>query len=289
MFKNYFLVGGWGERIVLALLFVAIGSLIMIVFSPWRPLLGKINDYLGRIGLITLLIVAVLLARQSNYFEKYWLILFGLLIMAVAVSLDWIFGVYLIEHLGIKDNSPAGWALPKLNECIVIVSVIIVFTKLSGSNLGSIYLQKGNLKLGLAIGLITFFLAAAGSIPMANLFNARDLSFVRILPWIPWLLIYIFANATMEELLFRGLFLQKLEPFFGMFLSNFIIALVFTALHRAADYTSDQYLFLAILFPLALAWGYIMQTTDSVWGSILFHAGMDIPIMLGIFSNLKPN
>jgi len=25
---------------------------------------------------------------------------------------------------------------------------------------------------------------------------------------------------------------------------------------------------------------------DSVWGSILFHAGMDIPVILGIFSNL---
>jgi membrane protease YdiL (CAAX protease family) len=53
------------------------------------------------------------------------------------------------------------------------------------------------------------------------------------------------------------------------------------------NYTADQYLFLAILFPLALAWGYIMQKTDSLWGSILFHAGMDIPIMLGIFSNLS--
>jgi hypothetical protein len=29
-----------------------------------------------------------------------------------------------------------------------------------------------------------------------------------------------------------------------------------------------------------------MQKTDSVWGSILLHAGMDIPVMLGIFSTL---
>lgn len=259
----------------------------MIVFSPWEPLLGKNNDYLGRIGLIILLLVVTLLVRQSSYLEKYWLLANAFFIMAVAVSLDWVFGVYLVDYLGIKDNTPAGWALPKLNECFVIASVIIVFTKLSGSSLGSIYIQRGNLKLGLTIGLITFFLAAAGSIPMATLFNARDLSFARIIPWIPWLLIYVLANAAMEELLFRGLFLQKLEPFFGMFLSNFLIALVFTILHRGASYTSDQYLFIAILFPLALAWGYIMQKTDSVWGSILFHAGMDIPIMLGYFSNLK--
>jgi membrane protease YdiL (CAAX protease family) len=91
----------------------------------------------------------------------------------------------------------------------------------------------------------------------------------------------------MEELLFRGLFLRKLEPFFGKILSNLMIAFVFTVIHGSVNYTADQYLFLAILFPLALAWGYIMQKTDSLWGSILFHAGMDIPIMLGIFSNLS--
>lgn len=287
MKKNRLLAREWGEWIVLALLFIAIGSLIMIVFSPWgQPLLGRVADYLGRIGLIILLLAATLLVRRSKRFEKYWQILFAFFVMTFAVSLDRIFGIYLIDYLGIIDNTPAGWALPKLNECAVIVSVIILFTRMSGSNLGSIYLQKGNLKLGLSIGLIAFFIAAAGSIPMATLFNARDLSLARILPWIPWLLIFVLANAIMEELLFRGLFLRKLEPFFGQIISNFMIALVFTFIHGVANYTADQYLFLVILFPLALAWGYIMQKTEGVWGSILFHAGMDIPIMLGIFSNL---
>ena len=276
----------WGQRIVLALLFIAIGSLITIVFSPWKPLLSRAADYLGRIGLTALLLVAMLLARKSQRFENYWPVLLGLLIMNIAVSLDWIFGIYLIDYLGVTDDTPAGWALQKLNEYIVVVCVIILFTKVSRGTLGSIYVQKGNLKLGLIIGLSTFFLAAAGSIPMASLFNARDLSLMRILPWTPWLLIYVLANACMEELLFRGLFLRKLEPFFGRILSNFMIAFVFTALHGAVNYTADQYLFLVILFPLALAWGYIMQKTDSMWGSMLFHAGMDIPIMLGIFSNL---
>jgi len=277
----------WGERILLAFLFIAIGSLIIIVFSPWRPLLGRVNDYLGRIALIFFLLVTVLLMRRSRRFEKYRPVLLGLFIMSVAVSLDWIFGRYLIDYLGVTDVTPAGWAILKLNECVVIVSVIILFTKMSRGTLGSIYIQKGNLKVGIIIGLSTFFLAAAGSIPMASLFNARDLSLARILPWTPWLLIYVLANATMEELLFRGLFLRKLEPFFGKILSNLMIALVFTVIHGTVNYSADQYLFLAILFPLALVWGYVMQKTDGVWGSILFHAGMDIPIMLGIFSNLS--
>ena len=277
----------WGERIVLALLFITIGSLIMVVFSPWRPLLGRVSDYLGRISLTALLLALMLLAHRSQRFEKYRPVLLGLFIMSVAVSLDWIFGIYLIDYLGVTDVTPASWAILKLNECIVIVCVIILFTKMSRGTLGSIYIQKGNLKAGIIIGMSTFFLAAAGSIPMASLFNARDLSLARVLPWTPWLLIYVLANATMEELLFRGLFLRKLEPFYGKILSNLLIALVFTVIHGSVNYGADQYLFLAILFPLALVWGYVMQKTDGVWGSILFHAGMDIPIMLGIFSNLS--
>jgi len=278
----------WSERIVLALLFAAIGLLIMTVFSPWRPLLGRVNDYLGRIGLIILLLIAVLLVRRSRRYKDHAQVLFGLFIMVIAVSLDWVFGIYLIDYLDVNGNTPAGYALLKLNESAVIVCVIVLFTKITGGSLGSIYIQKGNLKRGLVIGLIAFVIAAAGSIPMStSLFEGRDLYLARMIPWMPWLLIFVLANATLEELLFRGLFLRKLEPFYGKFISNCLIAFVFTVLHGAASYTSDRYMFLAVLFPLALAWGYIMQKTDGLWGSILFHAGMDIPLMLGIFSNLS--
>jgi len=43
--------------------------------------------------------------------------------------------------------------------------------------------------------------------------------------------------------------------------------------------------FLAVVFFLGLAFGAVMQKTNSLLGSILFHAGTDIPAVLGIFSN----
>jgi len=280
----------WGERFVLAVLFTALGSYMMIVFNPWGsgPLLhNRVEDYLAKISTSIVLLVAALLVRRSKRFEKYWQILYALFTMSVVVSLDLIFGIYGVYYLKIDGNSPVGFALEKLNECFAVVGVVVTFTLLSGGSLGSIYIQKGKLKLGLIIGLVTFILAAAGSIPMANLFNAKDLSLARIIPWIPWVLIAVLANATLEELWFRGLFLRKLQPFFGNFISIFLIAFVFTLMHGSVTYTASNAIFLAIVFPLALAWGSVMQKTDSVWASILFHAGMDIPIFLGIFSNFK--
>ncbi len=46
-------------------------------------------------------------------------------------------------------------------------------------------------------------------------------------------------------------------------------------------------IFLGVTFLLALGWGATMQRTDSWWGSVLFHAGTDISIVVGIFSNLS--
>jgi uncharacterized protein len=278
----------WLERIILALLFTGLGGLIMIVFKPWgKQFFEPVENYIWRIGLSAALLVLAWLVHRSRGFEKYWQLFFALFILSFALSLDWVFGKFLYDSLHLSDAAPTSWALEKLNEVFVLVGVAVFFTRLSGGSLGSIYIQKGKLKLGLVIGAVTFTIAAAGSIPTAALlFKGEGLTLARVLPWSPWILITVLANGASEEILFRGLFLRKLEPFFGKFLSNFLIALVFTVLHKGASYTSEEYIFLAILVPLALLWGYIMQKTDSVWGSILFHAGMDIPIFLGIFVNL---
>ncbi len=280
--------GEWIERIVLALVFVGVGGAIIFMFKPWgKQLFEPVDNFLWRLGLSIVLLAAAWLTRRSTRLSRYWQVVYAMFILSVALSLDWIFGNNLSGSLHVRDTTPAGFSMYKLDEILAVVPVVIIFTLLAGGSLGSIYIQKGRLKLGLIIGGIAFLLAAAGSIPMAKLlFQAGDLTLARVLPWTPWVLLAALANGALEEILFRGLFLRKLEPFFGKFLANVLIALVFTVIHQGSYYTSDQYIFLTVLFPLALAWGYVMQKTDSVWASILFHAGMDIPIFLGIFANL---
>lgn len=272
-------------RIGLALLFSLIGSLIIIVFSQYRPLLSGVLDLLGRISLMLILLVAALLVRRSKSLHVYWHLIFGLFIMICAVSLDWWTARFILDSLGGYPNTPAGLALEKLKTAVVVLIAVIALTRFSGNSLGSIYVHRGDLKRGLTIGLITFGIAVAGSIPMSKLmFTGEDKSLAEVLKWAPWIFIAVLGNATNEELLFRGLFLRKLESFYGKFFSNCLIVLVFTGLHLGVTYTRDQMLFLIIVVPLALAWGYTMQKTDGVWGSILFHAGTDIPIFLAIFS-----
>jgi membrane protease YdiL (CAAX protease family) len=87
----------------------------------------------------------------------------------------------------------------------------------------------------------------------------------------------------MEELMFRGIFLKRYEPFLGKGLSLLLTSIVFTLLHFQAGYVLNSVVFMVQLFPFALAWGWLMQKTDGLWGSVLFHAGADCIIIYNIF------
>lgn len=277
----------WVERVGLALAFSGLGFLIFVVFSPYRPRLSDAADLPGRLILGAALLAAALLARRSQRWKNFTPVLYGLLVMLAAVSVDMYLGPYVCARLNININTPRGLGLQKLIEAAIVVSVVVLMALLGGGSLGSLYLQKGDLRFGLAAGLGLFALSAAAAVPLANFaFMARGVTAERLLGWTPWLLMMALSNGVLEELLFRGLFLRKLEPFFGRLGSNLLVMFVFTVLHLGATYTSEMVGFIAVTSLLALAWGWLMQRSNTLWASALFHAGMDLPIFIGILSNL---
>jgi uncharacterized protein len=275
-------------KIGAVLLFILFSLVIMIVFSPWHPLLKPSPDLFGRIGLITLLGGCTWLAKKHPAFTPLWPILSALTTMSVAVSMMWLTGNYLVDHVGLSASEPGGFALLKLNDMVVVFVVVLVLSRLAGFKPADLYLQKGKVRLGLLLGLGTFIVAAAISIPSGIfMFKLDPAKLAGWREWLPWLALFVLANGAMEEMLFRGLFLKKFEPLLGEFLSILTIALVFTALHFGVNYTSQQLIFMGILIGLALLFGTVIQKTRSLWPAILFHAGMDISVMLGIFSSMK--
>lgn len=274
-------------RLGAVLLFLVFGAGIMLVFSPWNPMLEPKADLLGRIALITMLGLFSLIAKKWQKVESLWPLLSGLFIMAVAVSSTWIMANYLVDHLGLSGKDPRGFALLKLNDLVVIGVTIIGLSRCMGFSFTDLYLQMGKIKLGLIFGLGLFLVAAATAVPSGQfLFKLDPGKLAGWQNWIGWLLLFVLANGFMEELLFRGLFLKKLEALLGEFFASLTIAVVFSALHFGVGYTSDQWMFQVILLLLAMAFAAVMQKTRSLWPAALFHAGMDISVMLGIFSNL---
>ena len=119
--------------------------------------------------------------------------------------------------------------------------------------------------------------------------TATGISLDILLAAIPWILIFCFANAMMEELWFRGVSLGKLRPLLGTAGSILVTALVFGSMHLGVTYITpiERFIFPLITFALGLVNGYVMLKTDSIWGSVLFHAGYDLIVIIPILASLQ--
>jgi uncharacterized protein len=275
------------NRYIVFLLFLACGislpSLSGLLIFPFSMVPSQlVLEYTLALVFIFLLLIVLIRSRRS--LKNYWQILSAFFIASFALFVDLL--------VNFPANTPNGFLIDMLASASIIATVIIVLTKLSGNSLESIFLKKGNIKLGIIVGLIGFFIFAATAIPVAQfMFNGQNLGLERVIAWLPWIIPIVLLNGVREELLYRGIFLKKYEIKLGPKASNLLQAIVFSLSHSVAGvglntYTQFIWALVAFTFALGLAWGYIMQRTDSMIGSVLFHAGTDIPVFIGIFSNI---
>lgn len=149
--------------------------------------------------------------------------------------------------------------------------------------MASIFMTKGNLRLGLIICLTSFIVLFLLSVLQAT---GQTISLAKFISFTPSLLIIALADGFMEELLFRGLFLKRFEPLMGAGLANLLTALIYSLVHLQVTFTPNLPIFLISAFLLGFLWGYIMQKTGSILASALFHAGVDTLIMMDFFASL---
>ncbi len=277
------------RRVTWFIFLLACGMLVFLVFGNYYPRFDHSTDIVGRIALGAVLLACTLAFRRSEQLRDYWLLPFAFFAALAALSIDYYLSLskWLLPALGIPADSPRGWTIDKLESSLLGVAIVLLANRLFGNSLGSIFWQRGRLWLGLAVGLGMMVVILLTVIPFATFaFKGQDLTWGRILPWLPWVFVFVLANAFNEEILYRGLFLGKYQPLMGVFAANVAIAIPFTLAHAPTTYAMDQLPFLLATFLCALAWGWLMQKTGSLWGSVLFHAAMDIPIVVGIFSAL---
>ncbi len=228
------------------------------------------------------LFTAIFLRRHKTSGD-YWQIFFAFFVASVAILFD------LLVNLPVDTMNRL--LMDMFVSASIIVVTIILLTRVAGNSFSSIFLKRSKVKLGLTIGFCGFSFFALTSSPAAQyLFQAKNLNMERIIGWLPWIIPVVLLNGVREELLYRGIFLKKIEPKLGLKTSNLLQAIIFSLSHSVAgvgpnSYTPFIWILMVFTFSLGLCWGYIMQRTGSVLGSTLFHAGTDIPVFFGIFSN----
>lgn len=268
---------GWVFRAGVFVLLLACG---LLVFVP--AYISSVILVYVRLGSALAFLAVAVLFRRGERLREYWQIPLALGTAAAAMLISAYWGDWLSGMFDISPDTVRGIALSKLSEALWICLSIVAISVLFGVDMGTIFLKRGKLRQGLLIGLLAFLLLAVIAVVQAN---AQGTTLEQLARLSPWILIFVLANGFMEELLYRGLFLKRYEPVLGRHLSNLVTALVFVTIHAQVTYTPNRAPFLIGLFFLALLWGVLMQKTDSVIGSALFHAGADALIILGIFAD----
>ncbi len=238
-----------------------------------------------------------LLARQTASLRKYWeipLAFFGLALFVLADRY-----VPRLVELNLLHDSPvpgnpyastvAGTVVIQLVELLLTVAAVLLVLWLSGSSLSSIYVRRG--RFGRAhvigiVGLIVFYVLTFRVLSRTTFMPEHGvITLARYLSLTPPLLIMVATNGSLEELMFRGLLMSKLNLTFGPVLATFVQAIVFASWHVGVTYTSSALVFIVLfVLPLGLLGGYLTRSARSILPSSLLHAGLDMPIYLGFLS-----
>lgn len=283
--------GQRASRFVLFVLFLIGGLSIYLLGNNWNSVFPTNDSTSYKASLPIIFLILAVALHWSKRLRPYWPIAFALFIGAFANWLNWTLGNWLARLLPAAGSTAQELAIDKLSQCIPVVLSMIVLTKLVGNDLGSIFLKKGDLRAGLQFGLISFGICAGifaviaivqANAPASQGLTASGVSLSTIVAAIPWILVWAFTNSLMEELWFRGIYVKKLAPFLGVVGTIIVTSLVFSIPHAGATYISpiERLIFPIVVFVLGVVNAHWMFKTDSLWGSMLFHAGYDLLVII---------
>ena len=277
----------WIQQLIIFLLFFFCEAAIFIFGSYYFDVFATNKNLIYGLAISVIFLGIALWFNFNDRLSRFWRIPFAFFIAAIVTPITAISGGLIRTVLGwfsVSVDTSQGLAIEKICEMLLKVIPIIVLVKLSGANFGSIYLSRGNLKLGLGIGfLVFFFLAPASFMFAAQRFSSTD----TLMAAVVWGLVFSIANAFMEELWLRGIFLKHFEQLIGLKGSVWVTSLIFASMHSFAYYFMPEALpfFFLNTLALGLACGYLTMKSKSIWGAVIIHMASDFFLFIAVLAN----
>lgn len=190
-------------------------------------------------------------------------------------------------------SSVAGSVSVQLLDTAIAIVPILLVARLARLELASLYFRWASrawvgMSVAVFVAVYVFLLTIPlrpGSPLQQILPSGAGLTVERIVGLTPALVIVALSNGLQEELLFRGLFLNRFTILFGAVVANLLQAVVFTTAHLSVGYTPALLVFLGVLvFPLGLLGGYLMRAANSLVVPTIVHGALDMVIYLGFLA-----
>jgi membrane protease YdiL (CAAX protease family) len=276
----------WLRRLGLFFLFMLGQALIFIFGAYYFDVFPTNRNLTYSLILSGVFLGLTLWFRFYPKLASYWRIPLAFFIASIAFPLTALLNPWIRTVLGWfneTDSTSRGLAIEKVCEMLIKTVPILLLVRLSGADFGSVYLKRGRWRLGLGIGVLVFLFLGTATFMFAA---ARFTNPEALAAAVAWGLVFSFANAFMEELWLRGIFLKPYEAVLGSKASVWLTSLIFAALHSFVFYfepTALIFFFINTLV-LGLACGYLIIKTDSLWGAVVIHAASDFFLFVAVLA-----
>lgn len=276
------------SRVLLSVIILACSMMVFLLGPNYSGFFKTNGDTSYAVIVTVLFLTAALLLKRIEKLTSYWPVAYAFFVASMVNVIADLFGNYqsnFVRLLGAWPGSNPALGLGKLFETLLAVIPILVLTLLSGANLRSLYLVKGNInyKWGFAIGA----LFVVNYLTSVLIFFGTGYQASKLGGVILWGLVFAFGNSMLEELWVRGLFLKKLLPLVGVTGSILLTSTWFSAMH----FLSVAYMpmtivpiFMVNTFTMGIACGLLMVKTDSIWGAYMLHAAADLFLFIAMLA-----
>lgn len=275
------------QRVGLLILFLVCEAAIFIFGSYYFDVFPTNKNLNYNLAVSAVFLIATLWFKYDKRLEKHWQIPLAFFAASVAYPFTAIFDGWIRAVLGwfaVTTETSKGLAIEKVSEMLFKIVPILVLVKLSGADMGSIFLKRGNLKLGMGIGwLVFFFLGTATFMFAVQRFTSVDALVAAVI----WGLVFSFVNSFMEELWLRGIFIKRIAPMIGINGAVWVTSLIFASMHSFAFYFDPFALtfFFVNTLALGLGCGYLVVKSDSLWGAVVIHAASDFFLFIAVLAS----
>lgn len=277
-----------GYKAILFVIFLICSLAVFLLGANYSEMFPTNGNSIYAVSVSAVFLIAAGLFKRSDKYVKYWPIAYAFFVASMVNLVADLFGGYqsdFVRFLGTWSGTNPGLGLGKLYETLLALIPILVLTLISGADLGSLFLAKGNhnYKWGFGIGA----LLVVNYLTSVLIFFGTGYEVSKLGSVIVWGVVFAFCNSLLEELWVRGLFLKKLVPLIGVAGTVVLTSIWFGALH----FLSVAYLpaiiipvFVVNTFTLGLACSILMLKTDSIWGAYLVHAAADLFLFIAILA-----
>jgi len=268
-------------KITWSIIYTIIGGLVFIVGLNLLQLIPAEFRDAYKIGLPVFLLIAYLFSRK--YFSAQRSVLLAFFFVSLGWTVDYFLTGEFKRIFSLDTGELSGIAFTMVISTVLVTVPVMAGWLLSGQKLPGLFIQGKTRLWAVLLGLAGLLLFGGLGV-LQSLGQGLDIK--GIAAAIPLALVFSLANGFREELTYRAALLNGMRATIGDLATIIVTTLVFTLAHIDVSYIPpSQVIFAIVLVLIGIVGSQIMLKTGSLLGAVLFHAGADMLLILGLVSS----